>query len=292
MKKLKIVLKQKKSLAGFLLCLPAIVGLCLFFVIPFELCIYMSFTKSTINPEFVGFANYVDIFNSSAFRLAAGNTFKFIAVAVPLIMVFSMLIALLLYRKLRGHDFFRAVFIFPLVLPTASIVLFFQVIFTNGGVVDSILESIGTPVVDWMNSPFAFVSLVILYVWKNCGYNIILFLAALNSIPLNYYEAAEIDGANGRNKFFSVTLPLIVPYSFFILIISIVNSFKAFREAYILYGAYPNQSIYMLQHFINNNFQNLNYIRLSVGAILVFLMIFVIVFILYRLRKRAGDVEL
>jgi multiple sugar transport system permease protein len=252
----------------------------------------MSFTKSTINPEFVGFANYIDILGSSAFRLAAANTFKFIAVAVPLIMVFSMAVALLLHRRLVGRDFFRAVFIFPLVLPTASVVLFFQVIFTNGGVLDSLLSALGIPVVDWMNSPFAFVGLVVLYIWKNCGYNIVLFLAALNSIPREYYEAAEIDGAGGRSKFFGVTLPLVVPYSFFILIISIVNSFKAFREAYILYGSYPNQSIYMLQHFMNNNFQNLNYIRLSVAAILVFLLIFAMVFILYRVKNKMGSVEL
>ena len=289
---MKIELRQKNSFAGFLLCLPAIIGLCLFFVIPFELCIYMSFTKSTINPEFVGLANYTDILGSSAFRLAAGNTFKFIAVAVPVIMMFSMCVALLLYKKLGGHGFFRSVFIFPLVLPTASVVLFFQVVFANGGVIDSLLGALNVPVADWMNSPFAFVSLVILYVWKNCGYNIVLFLAALNSVPPNYYEAAEIDGANGKNKFFGITLPLITPYSFFILIISVVNSFKAFREAYILYGAYPNQSIYMLQHFMNNNFQNLNYIRLSVGAILVFLMIFVVVFILYKLKNKMGSVEL
>ena len=289
---MKAKLKQKNSLAGFLLCFPAIFGLCLFFVVPFELCIYMSFTKSTINPEFVGLANYLDILGSSAFQLAATNTFRFIAVAVPLIMAFSLGIALLLHRKLGGHDFFRAVFIFPLVLPTASVVLFFQVIFTNGGIVDSLLSALGVPVVDWMNSPFAFVGLVILYVWKNCGYNIVLFLAALNSIPHEYYEAAEIDGAGAVAKFFGITLPLIMPYSFFILIISIVNSFKAFREAYILYGSYPNQSIYMLQHFMNNNFQNLNYIRLSVAAILVFLVIFAMVFVLYRLKNKMGSVEL
>ena len=289
---MKAKLRQKNSLAGFLLCLPAIFGLCLFFVVPFELCVYMSFTKSTISPEFVGLANYIDILGSPAFQLAAANTFRFIAVAVPLIMALSLGIALLLHRKLKGHDFFRAVFIFPLVLPTASVVLFFQVIFAGGGIMDSLLSALGVPVVDWMNSPFAFVGLVMLYVWKNCGYNVVLFLAALNSIPREYYEAAEIDGAGAGSKFFGVTLPLIVPYSFFILIISVVNSFKAFREAYILYGSYPNQSIYMLQHFMNNNFQNLNYIRLSVAAILVFVVIFAMVFVLYRLKNRMGSVEL
>ena len=289
---MKAKLGQKNSMAGFLLCLPAIAGLCVFFVVPFELCVYMSLTKSAVNPEFVGLANYMEILGSPAFQLAAGNTFRFIAVAVPLIMALSLAVAMLLHRGLRGHGFFRAVFIFPLVLPTASVVLFFQVVFTNGGLLDSLLSAIGVPVLDWMNSPLAFVSLVALYVWKNCGYNIVLFLAALNSIPREYREAAEIDGAGGGARFFGVTLPLITPYSFFILVISIVNSFKAFREAYMLYGAYPNRSIYMLQHFMNNNFQNLNYIRLSAAAIMVFLVIFAMVFALYRLKNRMGGVEL
>jgi multiple sugar transport system permease protein len=143
-----------------------------------------------------------------------------------------------------------------------------------------------------MNSPSAFASLVALYIWKNCGYNIVLFLAALNSVPRECREAAEIDGAGGRERLFGVTLPMIAPHSFFVLVISVANSFKAFREAYMLYGSYPNRSIYMLQHFMNNNFENLNYIRLSVAAIMVFLVIFALVFLLYRLRGKVGDAEL
>ena len=134
--------------------------------------------------------------------------------------------------------------------------------------------------------------LVVLYVWKNSGFNIILFLAALNAIPKAYYEAADIDGAGKLAQLRKITLPLIVPYSFFIVIISIINSFRAFREAFILFGSHPHQSIYMIQHFMNNNFQNLNYIRLAVGAIMIFLVIFILVLILFIARKRVGDIEL
>ena len=272
-------LKTKDSLTGFLLCFPAITGLVIFFVIPFIICIYISFTENTGSNAFVGFDNYIDIVNSAAFKLAAWNTFKFNITAVPLIMIFSLCVALLLHKKLKGYDLFRSVFIFPLVLPVASVVLFFRLIFSGGEI-------------NWFNSEYSLGVLIVLYIWKNCGYNIILFLAALNSIPKEYYEASQIDGANSRTRLFKITFPLILPYSFFILIISIINSFKSFREAYILFGAYPDDSVYMLQHFMNNNFGNLNYVRLACGAIIIFAAIFAFVLILLKLKDKTGDIEL
>ena len=285
-------LQKKEMLTGFLLALPAIAGMLVFFLIPFGVAIFISFTSGVGTSDFVGLRNYLSMLQNSAFQLAAGNTAKFIGVAVPLIMVISLLIALLLYQKLKGYDFFRTVFIFPLVLPVASVVLLFQLVFDVNGAFNSLLMATGLPIDDWLNSSNAFFVLVLLYVWKNTGYNIVLFLAALNSIPKDFYEAATVDGASGRNKLFSITLPLIVPYLFFILIMSVINSFKSFREAYILCGDHPNASIYMLQHFMNNNFENLNYLRLSTAAILVFLVIFILVFILLRVRRKSGGVGL
>lgn len=285
-------LARKESLTGFLFCLPSIIGMLVFFVVPFCLCLYMSFTESTGNGKFVGLKNYAEVLKSSAFRLAAGNTMKFIAIAVPAIIVVSLFIALLLYKKLRGYHFFRTLFVFPLVLPTASVVLFFQIIFAETGLLNNVLEFLGIAPAEWINSPNAFYVLVILYIWKNSGYNIILFLSALNAIPKSYYEAADIDGAGKSVQFFKITFPLIMPYTFFITVISIINSFKSFREAFLLFGSHPNKSIYMLQHFMNNNFQNLNYIRLAVGAIMIFIAIFLLILIMFRLRVKSGDTEL
>ncbi len=284
-------LRSHDSLTGFLFCLPSILGLLVFFIIPFGITVRLSFMESRGSDVFVGLKNYSDVLNSATFRLAAKNTLKFNAIAVPLILILSFAVAMLLYKKLRGYNFFRTVFVFPLVLPVASVVLFFQIIFNESGVVNRILELFNLDPVNWMNSGAAFVVLLVLYLWKNAGYNIILFLAALNSIPREYYEAAEIDGAGSWVKTTRITLPLIVPYTFFIVVISIVNSFKAFREAFILFGSHPDQSIYMLQHFMNNNFDNLNYIRLSVGAILLFLVIFVLMFILLKIRNKGDDAQ-
>ena len=286
----KSKLLKRDALTGFLFSLPSIIGMLVFFLIPFVICIILSLTDSISSMKFVGIDNYVDIISSRTFRLAVWNTFKFIIVAVPLIMIFSLTIAMLLYQKLAGFEFFRSIFVFPLVLPVSSVILFFQLVFAENGFANDFLSLLGLPVKNWLDSSYSFVFLVILYIWKNCGYNIILFLAALNSIPKVYYEAAEMDTESRISKLRYITLPMIRPYLFFILVISIINTFKSFKEAYILCGNYPNENIYMIQHFMNNNFQNLNYTRLSVGAILIFAIIFIFIFILLKFRKN-GDVE-
>lgn len=286
----KSKLLKRDALTGFLFSLPSIIGMLVFFLIPFVICIILSLTDSISSMKFVGIDNYVDIISSRTFRLAVWNTLKFIIVAVPLIMIFSLTIAMLLYQKLAGFEFFRSIFVFPLVLPVSSVILFFQLVFAENGFANDFLSLLGLPVKNWLDSSYSFVVLVILYIWKNCGYNIILFLAALNSIPKVYYEAAEMDTESRISKLRYITLPMIRPYLFFILVISIINTFKSFKEAYILCGNYPNENIYMIQHFMNNNFQNLNYTRLSVGAILIFAIIFIFIFILLKFRKN-GDVE-
>ena len=285
----KTKLAKKDAVTGFIFSLPSVSGMLVFFLIPFIICIVLSLTDNINSMNFVGIDNYVDIISSQTFRLAAWNTLKFILVSVPLIMVFSFLIASLLYQKLKG--FVRSVFVFPLVLPVSSVILFFQMIFAEKGLANDVLSLMGLPVKDWLNSSASFIVLVILYVWKNCGYNIILFLAALNSIPKAYYEVADLDSTSRLKKLINITLPMISPHLFFILVISIINTFKSFKEAYILCGDYPHKSIYMIQHFMNNNFQNLNYTRLSVGSILVFIIIFIIILLLFKFKKRLGDIE-
>lgn len=287
-KKTKSRLAKKESLTGFLFSLPAVIGMLIFFFIPFTICIFLSMTENISNMKFIGFDNYSTIIKSSTFQLAAWNTFRFIIISVPLIMLLSFVISLLLYQKLKGFQLFRSIFVFPLVLPVSSVILFFQLIFTKEGFVNKVIESLGFPIQDWLNSSMSFAVLVILYIWKNCGYNIILFLAALNSIPKSYFEVAQLDSTSITKRLRYIILPMIGPHLFFILVISIINTFKSFKESYILCGDYPHKSIYMIQHFMNNNFRNLNYTRLSVAAILVFVLIFIFILLLFRLRKNGG----
>jgi len=282
-------LRRREALTGVLFSSPAIIGISVFFVIPFIYAVYLSFIRSVNITGLVGFRNYLDMIQNPTFQLAAWNTARFIFVAVPLIMAFSFIVALLLFKKLRGTRFFSSVFVFPLVVPVASVVLFFQIIFDVDGLVNSLLTTLNFAGIDWLNSEYTFSVLVILYIWKNCGYNIILFLAALNTIPKEYYEVLSLETNNPFKRMYHVTLPMISPYIFFILCISIINTFKSFREAFILGGDYPHTSIYMIQHFMSNNIRNLNYTRMSVAAVLVFIAITILVLIAFRFRTHAGE---
>ena len=283
-------LRIREALAGVAFLMPSLLGFCLFFGAPFVLLIGYSFTRGVGGMEFVGLRNYADIFESYSFKLAAWNTFKFLFVSVSLICVASFFIALGLRKtKLR---LLRPALIIPLVVPVAAVSIVFQIDFSDGGPLAGLFEIFGLPAQNVMRSGGAFWVLVFFFLWKNIGYTVILFLAGLNGIPKLYYEDAEICGAGAWHRTRYITIPFLAPMAFFVFIIAIIRSFSTFREAYALAGDYPHESIYMLQHFMNNNFQNLNYIRLSVGAILIFLVIFLLVLIMFAARRKVGDIEL
>ncbi len=287
-----MTISKKESLTGVLFASPFLIGFIVFFIAPFIVSIFYTFTFGTGGISFVGFNNYIEVFQSSAFKLASYNTLRFIGIGVPLIMIMATIFSLMLQNKFGGVSFFRSVFLYPLVIPIASTVMVFQIIFSNSGIINTIYEWLGIPMQSFINSDKAFYVLILLYIWKNCGYNIVLLLAGLNSIPHDFYEVAEIEGATKWQCFRKITMPIMMPNFFFVFVISIINSFKSFREAFLLSGTMPHKSIYMMQHFMNNNFSNLNYQRLSVAALLVFIVIFAFVYVLFRLRKKAGDIQL
>jgi len=279
-------LRHKEMIVGVVFALPCIAGFIVFFAAPFLISLYYCFTKGIGGTEFVGIENFVSLLQSDSFRMAAVNTFKFNMVSVPVIMIISLSLAILLNSKAKGVSSFKTFFILPLVIPVASVILVWQIIFGEYGCLNGILAELGFQTVDWLNTGWSFYILVMLYVWKNCGYNIVLFLAGLNNIPREYYESAWIDGAGRFTCFLKITVPFLIPTGFFVFIISIINSFKVFREAYLLAGSYPFFDIYMLQHFMNNNFNNLNYQRLSTAAFIIIVIIVVLVQFLFRLEKR------
>lgn len=282
-------LQKRRALAGIAYASVPVAGFLVFFAVPFGISIVRSF-QSGLTQEFVGWENYISVASSNSFRLAAANTFRFICIGVPGIILFSLLMALALDQKIKGHGFFRTIFLTPYVIPVASTVMVFQIVFEQSGILNCLCFQ-QLPI-NFLHSDNAFYILLLLYVWKNFGYNMLLFLTGLSQIPSEYREAARVDGAGPVRTFWRITLPLLGPTFFFVFVISIVNSFKVFREAYALGGAYPHSSIYMLQHFMNNNFQNLNYQRLSTASIYVFLIIALIVLAMFLHRKRKGSVQL
>ncbi len=283
---LPIKIKTSEALAGLVFALPSLAGFVLFFVAPFLLSLYYCFTEGIGGTQFVGLKNFQSLFQSSSFILALKNTLCFNALCLPLIIIVSLGFALLLNTKIKGLPFFRSIFILPLVIPVASVILVWQIVFHEQGVLNSLTALLGIPPIDWIKSEGALAVLILLYIWKNCGYNMILLLAGLNNIPKEYYESAHMDGAGPFLCFRKITLPYLAPSGFFVLVISIINSFKVFRESYQLAGNYPHKSIYMLQNFMNNNFQNLSLQRLSTAAFLMFIIISLLVSILFKIESR------
>jgi len=233
--------------------------------------------------------NYIQLLGNRAYASACINTLVFTAISVPLNMALSLAIALLLNKNIYIRSILRIAFILPLIAPTASVVLIWQVVFDFHGSLNSVLSFAGVQPIDWMNSQWTRLVVVAFYLWKNIGYNMILFLAALQNIPGEYYEAATIDGAGPVGRFINITSVFLAPTTFFVLIISIINSFKVFREIYLISANYPHESIYMLQHYMNNMFMSLDYQKLSTAAVMMAFVIVVIVFVLFRVEKKISQ---
>ena len=271
---------------------PSVTGVAVFFIVPFLVVVYYSVIRSPINPEFVFLDNFKAVWNNTSFRIAAGNTAKFSAIAVPLAVVLSLGLALLLECRIPCKSLFRTFFLSPMMVPVASVVLIWQVVFHYRGTLNVILGNFGVEPIDWLNSPYCLLVIVVLFLWKNLGYNMILFMAALNNIPKELLEVADVEGASAAHKFFNIKLRYLSPTVLFVAILSIINSFKVFREIYLLTGNYPFDGLYMMQHFMNNTFNNLDYQKMSSAAVLMALVMVALIALLFKVEDIFGkDVE-
>lgn len=280
--------KNRRRGDGFAACLflaPGGFGFALFYLIPFAMGIAYSFMDGTVGGNFVGLENYKELFASGSFRKAASNTLIFTMISVPLMLVLSLGVALLLNKSLYLRQWFRTAYVLPLVVPVASVVLIWQVLFDWNGSINLGLDFMGYERIDWMKSEAARYVVVLLYIWKNLGYNVILFLAGLQQIPRDYYETAQIEGA-GRVRQFGITLIYLTSVLFFVVVMSIINSFKVFRETYLIAGDYPHDSIYMLQHYMNNMFTSLDIQKLTAAANVMAGAILLIVLILFGIERK------
>lgn len=271
---------------------PSFLGVLAFFILPFLVVIYYSLVDNPISGNFVFFDNFINIIGNTAFRRAVHNTLTFSAVAVPLAVVLSLLLAIVLEAKLPFRSQFRTFFLSPMMVPVASIVLIWQVLFHYNGAINEVLMKLGGSKIDWFKSDYALVVVVILFLWKNLGYNMILFMAALASIPKDILEVATLESAKPLQTFFYIKIRYLSSTLLFVTIMSLINSFKIFREVYLLTGDYPYDSIYTLQHFMNNKFKSLDYQTLSAAAILMSIVMVVIIGVLFIAEDRFGkDVE-
>lgn len=284
--------RTRGRLRDFAFISPSIIGVGVFFIVPFFVIVYYSLINNPIQGDFVFLENFAALMKNSAFKTAAKNTAIFSAVAVPLAVILALLLAEMLEARIPLKSRFRTFFLSPMMVPVASVVLIWQVIFANNGMFNDFIAIFGIEKIDWLKSEYAQVVVVTLFLWKNLGYNMILFMAALSNIPKDLLEVADLEGASGWYKFWHITARYLSPTFLFVTILSLINSFKVFREVFLLTGQYPVESLYMLQHFMNNTFKSLDYQKLSAAAVLMALVMVVIIALLFVFEDKLGkDVE-
>ncbi len=203
-------------------------------------------------------------------------------VCIPLLLSLSLVIAVWIYRHSKIGNFLKTGFLLPMAIPVAAVVLLWRILFYDQGLLNGVLDRWGTGTCEWMDTRWAFVILVVSYIWKNLGYHIVLWLAGLSMIPDQIYEAAQMDGASDRVIFFRIALPNLLPMLFIIAVLALLNSFKVFREVYLVAGNYPNESIYMIQHLFNNWFRDLALDKMTAGAVLLSILLILLIFLLQK----------
>lgn len=270
----------------FVFILPGLLGFTIFYIWPFILSLEYAFVDQAVNGSFVGLQNFIDLLHNKPYLNGLKNTVLFILICVPLNIFLSLGVATLIKKTNKFKALFILIFLIPLVIPSGSMVFFWKMFFDYHGYLNHILFQMGLDKVNWLETSNARYVVVLLFIWKNLGYNVILFLAGLSSIPKEYYEAAKIDGAGPFHEFIHITLVNLVPTFFLVIIMSIINSFNVFKEIYLITGSYPHESIYMLQHFMNNMFSSLHYQKLSTATCILILMIGVVTQCLFKIERK------
>lgn len=265
---------------GFLWILPSFLGVMVFYLLPYADVVRRSFLGAVDN-RFVGIANYKTVIGNTAFRLAVKNTFLFTMFCIPVLIVLALLCAVALYKSRYG-GIIKSAFLMPMALPAVSVALVWRVLFHSQGLLNHWLAAVGIAGNDWMNTGSAFWVLFISYIWKNLGYDIVLWMAGLAGISTNIYEAARVDGAGERQCFFYITLPNLKSSLYTITVLSFLNSFKVFREAYLVAGDYPQESIYMMQHLFNNWFRSFSFDKMAAAAVLESGVLLVLILLLQK----------
>ncbi|MCM1126893.1 MAG: sugar ABC transporter permease [Lachnospiraceae bacterium] len=263
---------KKRRKFFYLFVFPGFVGIVIFVLLPFGDVVRRSFTTA-VTGQFNGLKNYRTIFQNQAFMLAVGNTVKFTLAGIPLLVLTGFVTALLL-NTLKNKRWVKSIYLFPLAMPTATIVMVWKIVFYKQGFLNLLLTRLGQwsgmwgeVHKDYLGTSAAFWVLVGSYIWKNMGYTVVLWLAGLMGIPAELLEAARVDGAGKWKSLRYIVLPCLKGSLYTIVILSFLNSFKIYREAYLTAGAYPDKSIYLLQHLFNNWFVNLELDKMAAAAV-------------------------
>lgn len=256
---------HKKKIV-WLLLLPGLAGILTFYVAPFIGGIYYSLLDGSFQNAFVGLDNYRRVMQNSMFQLGLRNTWELSILCAPVIWLLAFLLAAMLKLLKERSTAFRNILLMPYLMPSSAMLLIWLAMFDYGGVINRAVVALGFERVLWLDGMALRVPVVLLYIWKNLGFSVVLFASALSAVHPSLYEYASLEGAGWFTQAFRITLPQILPTAFLVFVLSWVNAFKIFKEVYFISGAYPSDAIYTLQHFMNNKFSKLDYQDVTTAA--------------------------
>ena len=270
-----------KKYIPYLFLAPALILLAVFFFLPFFESFYISmldYSKDIYNPEFIGFANYTELFKSSLFWKTMLNTVIYLIVAVPLLVILPLIIAIVINQKLRFINFYRVSIYLPVIVSIVVAGIAWKWLYADNGILNYIVSIFGIEKIGWLTDPaVALYSVIAVTVWKGLGYYMMIYLAALTSVPNDLYEAADIDGASLLQKHFAVTIPHLLPAIALVSIISSISAMKVFVEIYVMTQGGPlNSSMTVVYYIYQKAFENLDLGYASACGVVLMLIIMAI----------------
>jgi len=280
---------RKERYYNWMFLLPSLLGVLAFFVIPFIYSFYYALIDNLGSRNFVGLQNFTDTLTNELFIRASQNTLVFIVISVPLGMALSLFLASGLRSMQRGKAMVAVALLLPIVVPSGATVYFWQILFGANGLFNRFAIMFGADHATLLRDQWTMGFLIAIYLWKNISFNIILFWSGLNWIPNTYYEQMKVDGIGAWHRFCHITMVYLSPTTLVVLLISIVNSFKVFREIQMLFGSYPSTDIYMLQHYLNNQFMAMNMAKLSSAAYIIIIVLGLVLLGVFYIQKRVTD---
>lgn len=278
---------RKKKILPYLLVSPYLIFVIVFVLFPVFFCFFLTFHKwNIISPmRFIGAGNYTRLIHDRLFWKAIVNTLKFLLLHIPLQLIVSLFLAQLLSLQIKGVSFFRATFFLPVIVSGVVITIIWQQLFGyDTGMFNRILTSIGLSKTGWLVNPdIAIYSIAIMATWKNIGLYVILFLVGLQTVPPQYYEAAKLEGASAWQRFYHITLPMINPTIFMVVVLSTIGGFSLFIEPYIMTAGGPlNQTLSAVLYIYKQAFQ---YYNMGYSATLGFFYAFLIMTVVVLQKK-------
>ena len=264
--------------APYFFLLPAMVVLVVFFFIPFFQTFGLSFfdySSSIYNPIFIGWENYTKLFHSSIFYKVLWNTFLYLFIAVPILAIFPLFLAILINQKIKGVTLYKILIYLPVIVSIVVAAIAFKWLYADQGILNFIATQLGLSPIGWLTDPkFALYSVIIVTIWKGIGYYMIIYLAALMSVPKELYEACDIDGANFLTKHLTVTVPHIMPTMALVTTISAISAMKVFAEIYVMTKGGPlNSSKTIVYYIYERAFENLDLGYASAMAVVLLIIV-------------------